>query len=97
MKQKFLIIAICLSSMVWFPINGWARECCCNITCQYGSLGGQTWVETVNKCYNEGVLWACTRNDACNAERGLFDIYTGYGSGSCSWQSDDWCSLLYLY
>ena len=97
MKKKFLIIALCLSGLVWFPINGWAsRSCCCNIQCEYG-LGGNTWTKIVEKCYAENDLRICTRDAACFKEKGLWDLYTGGGSGTCSWQEDDWCTLSYLY
>ena len=97
MKKMFLIAILCLSIMVWFPINGWAsRECCCNITCDYG-LAGNVKTISVNKCYPEDTFPICNRDAACLVEKGLWDIYTGGGSGSCSWQTDDWCSLAYLY
>ena len=101
MKQKFLIMFLCLSSMVWLTSSGWATQCCCQLTCHYTVLlfGGEQTKE-VDQCWEIGTglgkISSCTPHKACEKATTFGLQYAQEYSGSCS-ESEPWCALSYLY
>ena len=84
MKQKFLLITLCLNSMLWFTANGWAEDnCCCTVTCQYETLFGTPVTKNVDKCWKVSQMPSCTPNEACIKSTEFGWIYTNEFTGTC--------------
>jgi len=99
MKQKFLIIALCLSSMLFFTFNGWTQEqeCCCQMTCNYVRvLGGSPTTIDVDQCWDLDKISACDEDVACLKVKNVFLTYTNEWTGSgCNVQEKCLFSLIY--
>ena len=84
MKQKFLLITLCLNSMLWFTANGWAEDnCCCTVTCQYETVFGTPVTKNVDKCWKVSQMPSCTPNEACIKSTEFGWIYTNEYTGTC--------------
>ena len=96
MKQKFLLIALCLNIILLFTSNGRTEDnCCCTITCQFETWFGTFVTKDVDQCWKVSQMPSCTADAACLKFLQLGWTYTNEWSGQ-GCHNEEPCLFSYL-
>ena len=100
MKQRFLAIALCLTSIFLLVSNCVTAadlECCCQITCNYvRALGGSPTTIEVDQCWDLTEISSCDANTACLKVKNVFLTYTDEWTGT-GCRTQEKCIISFLY